>query len=88
MERCTLPSTENDLCVCIRQDNNETLALINGKLPVKESVDMEELNRYAAIFDMDGLSWSDRSASCRACISIVSCQAGCSAHASHKTTVC
>ncbi len=52
------------LRVFVRQDNNETLALLDGKLPVKEPIDMEDLNQYAAIFDMDGLSWSDRSAQC------------------------
>jgi len=34
----------------MRQDDNETLALLDGKLPVKEPIDMEDLNQYAAIF--------------------------------------
>ena len=54
------------MCAC-STDNNETLALLNDTLHdfVKEPIDMEDLNQYAAIFDMDGLSWSDRSAQCR-----------------------
>ena len=29
-------------------------------LPLKDVIALEDWNRYAAIFDIDGMSWSDR----------------------------
>ena len=31
-------------------------------LPVKAAIELEDWNRFAAIFDIDGMSWSDRCA--------------------------
>ena len=33
-------------------------------LPMKDVIALEDWNRFAAIFDIDGMSWSDRCARC------------------------
>ena len=40
----------------------ETEAMFRRHLPVKEAIALEDWNRFAAIFDIDGMSWSDRCA--------------------------
>ena len=42
------------------QENKTTEAMLKRELGTKPEVPMEEFNKYAAIFDIDGMSWSDR----------------------------
>ncbi len=40
----------------------EAEAMFRRFLPMKDVITLEDWNRFAAIFDIDGMSWSDRCA--------------------------
>lgn len=42
------------------KESEETKAMLKRELPVKPPMALEDFNKYAAIADMDGMSWSDR----------------------------
>jgi hypothetical protein len=43
----------------------QTEAMLRRHLPVKPAIELEDWNGFAAMFDMDGMSWSDRHGSTR-----------------------
>lgn len=43
-------------------ESDATKAMIRKELPLKPLIALEEFNSYAAIADVDGMSWSDRCA--------------------------
>ena len=49
------------------QETPETEAMLRRHLPVKPAIELEDWNRFAAMFDMDGMSWSDRQGSDARC---------------------